>query len=129
MALWGKLKIVQWKEEGGEAMSDRIHTIRKTLRLTPGEAKLLTEKADEAGLSEAGYLRILISQKPNDYPQIRELLRSLINEINAVGININQITKNNNSRLYSPEDKARLIAYMKKLNLTMKEAVEKIGNQ
>jgi len=110
-------------------MADSIHTVRKTLRLMPGEAGQLAERAREAGLCEAEYLRLLISQKPNDYPQIREMLRSLMNEVNAIGVNINQVVKNNNSRLYSREDKELLIAYMKKVHLTMKEVVEKIGNQ
>lgn len=30
-------------------------------------------------------------QKPNDYPEIRILLRELINEVNHIGININQM--------------------------------------
>ena len=108
-------------------MSDRIHCIKKTLRLMPEEAKDLAQKAALAGMCEADYLRLLISQKPNDYPEIRALLKQLINEVNRIGNNINQVVHNNNSELYRREDKEHLIAYMKKLNLTVKEAVGQFG--
>ena len=75
------------------------------------------------------YLRLLITQKPNDYPEIRVLLRKLINEVNAIGNNINQITRNHNSHIYRREDKELLTAYMKKLNLMVQEVSDKIGNQ
>jgi hypothetical protein len=71
----------------------------------------------------------LISQKPNDYPEVRILLKELINEVNRIGININQIVFNNNSELYSKEDKIQLTAYMRKLNRLVDEAVKQIGNQ
>ena len=109
-------------------MADSIHSVRKTLRLMPGEAKELSEKAGEAGMCEADYLRLLITQKPNDYPEIRILLKELINEVNAVGNNINQITRNYNSKLYRTEDRELLCAYMKKLNLTVREVADKIGS-
>lgn len=82
-------------------MADKIHCIRKTLRLMPQEAELLAKKAGESGMCEADYLRLLISQKPNDYPEVRKLLKELINEVNRIGININQIVFNNNAGLYS----------------------------
>ena len=80
-------------------------------------------------MNEAEYIRLLISQKPNDYPEVRKLLKELINEINRIGININQIVFNNNSGLYSKDDKTQLIAYMRKLNQKIDEAVRQIGNQ
>ena len=110
-------------------MADSIHCVKKTLRLMPREAKELSRKAKEAKMCEAEYLRLLITQKPNDYPEIRILLRKLINEINAVGNNINQITRNYNSQFYRLQDRELLSAYMKKLNLLMKEVAEKIGSQ
>jgi hypothetical protein len=108
-------------------MADKIHCVKKTLRLMPEQAKELALKADMAGMCEADYLRFLISQKPNDYPEIRVLLKQLINEVNRIGNNINQVVHNNNSELYRKEDKEHLIAYMKKLNLTVKETVERFG--
>ena len=113
----------------GERMADKIHCIRKTLRLMPQEAEMLVKKAGESGMCEADYLRLLISQKPNDYPEVRKLLKELINEVNRIGININQIVFNNNAGLYSKEDKTQLVAYMRKLNQKVNEAVVQIGNQ
>ena len=88
-------------------MADKVHCIRKTLRLMPEEAKMLAKKACDNGMNEAEYIRLLISQKPNDYPEVRKILKELINEVNRIGININQIVFNNNARLYSKEDKGK----------------------
>ena len=110
-------------------MEKRQHSISKLLRMTPEEAKLLEEKAKQAGMTESQYLRLMISQKPNDYPEVRQLLRDLINEVNRIGVNINQITHNHNAELYSKDDKERLIAYMRKLNVAVAKVVDIVGNQ
>lgn len=110
-------------------MADRIHCIKKTLRLMPEEAKILEENAKDARMNEAEYIRLLIRQKPSDYPEVRKLLKILINEVNRIGININQIVFNHNTELYSEEDKSRLVAYMRKLNSSVNEVVMQIGNQ
>ena len=80
-------------------------------------------------MSESAYLRWLLSQKPKDYPQIRQLLKSLINEVNHIGVNINQIVKSYNSGFYRQEDKELLTAYLKKLNTEVAEVVRQLGNQ
>ena len=67
-------------------MAGRQHSIDKLLRLTPEEAKVLAMRAKDAGLSESAYLRLLIEQKPNDYPEIRKMLKVLIND--CIKINI-----------------------------------------
>lgn len=107
-------------------MADSIHCVKKTLRLMPKEAEELSKKAKQAKMCEADYLRLLITQKPNDYPEIRLLLKELINEVNAIGNNINQITRNYNSKLYRIEDRELLTAYMKKLNLLVKDVVSAV---
>ena len=50
----------------------------------------MQKKACDNGMNEAEYIRLLISQKPNDYPEVRKILKELINEVNRIGININQ---------------------------------------
>ncbi len=110
-------------------MADSIHCIKKTLRLIPEEAKILAEKAEESGINEAAYLRMMIRSKPCDYPEIRDMLKTLINEVNRIGVNINQIVFNYNSEFYSRDDKTNLIAYMKKLNVLVNKVVEHIGDQ
>ena len=110
-------------------MADTVHCVRKTLRLMPDEAKVLAKIAKDNGMNEAEYLRFRIRQKPKDYPDIRKLLKELINEVNRIGININQIVFNSNAQMYSKKDKEQLVAYMKKLNQSVSEAVVKIGNK
>lgn len=110
-------------------MADCIHCVRKTLRLMPEEAKELAEKSKSVHMNEAEYIRFLIRQKPSDYPEIRKLIKELINEVNRIGININQIAFHNNAELYSKKDKEQLMAYMQKLNHSVNEVVVKIGNQ
>ena len=51
----------------------------KKFRISPEDAKELAHKAEQAGMNESEYLRLLISQKPNDYPEIRILLKEFIN--------------------------------------------------
>lgn len=109
-------------------MADKVHCVKKTLRLTPAESRLLSEKAKASNMNEAEYLRLLISQKPNDYPEIRQELKRLNNEVNHIGVNINQIVHHHNYELYSKEDRQQLIAYMKKLNNTLKEVVMRLGD-
>jgi len=103
--------------------------IIKPFRMTKQEAQQLKERAEERNLKESAYLRLLLSQKPNDYPEIRVLLKELIHEVSAVGNNINQITRNYNSKLYRIEDREMLIAYMKKINQSVREVTKKLGNQ
>ncbi len=110
-------------------MTEEKREVVKPFRMTQKEAKQLKEQAEERNLRESAYIRLLLSQKPNDYPEIRILLKELINEVNAIGNNINQITRNYNSKLYRAEDRELLIAYMKKLNLSVQEVAEKVGNQ
>lgn len=98
-------------------------------RVNEEEEKQLTERAKAHGLTMSAYLRLLVRQKPSDYPVIREQLKTLINEVNHIGVNINQIVKNHNASLYSNADKERLYAYMKKLNMQVKDVVKSLGNQ
>lgn len=110
-------------------MLDSGLSLTKKFRLSVKDAKMLEKKAKEANMTESEYLRLMISQKPNDYPEVRQLLRDLINEVNRIGVNINQITYSHNAELYSADDKERLIAYMRKLNIAVAKVVETVGNQ
>lgn len=109
-------------------MPEEKRTVIKPFRMTETEAEELRRRAEENGMKESAYLRFLLSQRPRDYPEIRCLLRKLVSEVNAVGNNINQITRNYNSKLYCIEDRELLCAYMKKLNLTVREAADRIGS-
>lgn len=96
---------------------------RKEIRLSSEELEELNRKAKERGLSDSQYLRMLITNRPRDYPELLEALQNLTNEINHIGININQIVKNNNSGLYHESDKKRLYVYMKQIKESVMQVV------
>ncbi len=102
--------------------------IVRNYRLSSEEATALREKATQYGMNESEYFRLLITQRPKDYPEIREELKLLINEVNRIGVNINEIVYNNNSQLYREQDKERLIAYMRKVNAALEKVVIDFGN-
>ena len=64
-------------------MAGEKKTVVKPFRMTEKEADKLKSDAKQRGMKESEYIRLLMSQKPNDYPEIRILLRDLINEVNA----------------------------------------------
>ena len=103
--------------------------VKKTLRLVKEDAELLYEKASQAGMNENEYLRMLIRERPADMPEVRELIKSLINEVNHIGVNVNQIARNSNAGYFGSADKQQILAYMQKLNTAVRQVVEKLGNQ
>ncbi len=110
-------------------MSQDKLSLMKKFRLSPREASMLADKAQQANLTESEYLKLMISQKPNGYPEIRILLRELINEVNHIGININQIVHKHNSGIYSEDDKECLVAYMRKLNREVDDVRKTISDR
>ena len=100
-----------------------------TFRVSEQERDEIRRQAKANQMTESAYMRFMLSQKPKDYPQIRQLLKSLINEVNHIGVNINQIVKSYNSGFYRQEDKELLTAYLKKLNTAVAEVVRQLGNQ
>ena len=54
-----ELRIIVRVREEGESMADKVHCIRKTLRLMPEEAKMLAKKACDNGMNEAEYIVFL----------------------------------------------------------------------
>lgn len=103
--------------------------IKKTLRLNREDADKLCQKAKQTGMNENEYLRMLIRDKTSNVPEIRGLLKALINEVNHIGVNVNQIAKGSNAGYFSSGDRQQLYAYMQKLNVAVRQVVEKLGNQ
>ena len=103
--------------------------VKKTLRLVKEDSDLLYEKAKQAGMNENEYLRVLIREKPADMSEIRGLMKSLINEVNHIGVNVNQIARNSNAGYFGSADRQQLLAYMQKLNAAVEQVVAKLGNQ
>ena len=113
-----KLFIVSW------------YTLPETYTVAPESLirnlQMGTEMAKEYGVTESEFLRRQIRQRPSDYPEIKLLMGHLINEINHVGVNINQIVKRNNAGFYNEGDKVFLEAYMRKICDELHEALEKM---
>ena len=93
------------------------NTLRKHFKLTEKTAKLLAERSKAENMNESEYIRyLLLNQSEN--PRSRELeveIMQLRNEINKIGVNINQIVKNNNSQIYSESDRIELKLQMKEI--------------
>ena len=102
--------------------------LRKAYRLTKEQDEELKRKVAELGMTESEFIRLLISEKPKDYPEIRQMLTGLIDEVNSIGVDIGKIVHNNNSALYSESDKTRLFAYMLKLNEMLSKVVDDVGD-
>ena len=104
------------------------NTIRKHFKLTEETAKLLAERSKAENMNESEYIRyLLLNQSEN--PRSRELeleIMRLRNEINKIGVNINQIVKNNNSHRYDESDKMELKSRLNKVEDLMEHMYKKI---
>lgn len=90
------------------------NVIRKHFKLTEETAKLLAERSKAENMNESEYIRYLLLNQ-SEHPRSRELeleIMRLRNEINKIGVNINQIVKNNNSHIYNESDKIELQTQM-----------------
>lgn len=95
------------------------------LRLTEKDKNRLFESSKRAGMTASSYIRSLIN---NEQPYLREdyqNIKNLVNEMNAIGNNINQIAKKFNMGMFSEYDKKHLIDLMS----TLVKNTEKIINQ
>lgn len=84
------------------------NTLRKHFKLTEEAARILTERSKAENMNESEYIRyLLLNQSENPRSKELELMR-LRNEINKIGVNVNQIVKNSNSHIYGEDDKVML---------------------
>ncbi len=109
-------------------MGDNVRNIQKIFLMNKSEAMDLARQAEAEGKSEAQLIRERVRNRPIDNEDIRVTLHDILSEVNHIGININQVVKNNNSGLYLLVDKERLLAYMQRLSSSMKEVVKKLGD-
>lgn len=106
------------------------NVIRKHFKLTEETAKLLAKRSRAENMNESEYIRyLLLNQSEN--PRSRELeveVMRLRNEINKIGVNINQIVKNNNSQFYRKDDKMNLISQIAEIKSIVQILTEKLLN-
>lgn len=87
------------------------------MRLSPEEKNTLISKAKQAQLSQSELMRKLITGE-NVYEFNKDLvqgIKDMTNEINKIGVNINQIVHNLNMGKYTDYEKRKLFAYMQEL--------------
>lgn len=109
-------------------MTERRIIIKKVC-FTESEAKRVEADAKRNGMSVSEYMRNLTKNKPKEHPEVIKLFKQLINEINHIGTNINQIARNCNSGIYTYEDKKKMFAYLKVINMKLREVIDKYGNK
>ena len=92
------------------ARSKGENTLRKHFKLTEETARILTECSKAENMNESEYIRYLLLNQ-SERPQSKELgleIMRLRNEINQIGVNVNQIVKNYNFHIYNESDKIEL---------------------
>ncbi len=106
------------------------NTLRKHFKLTEETARILAERSKAENMNESEYIRYLLLNQP-EHPRSRELeleIMRLQNEINKIGLNINQIVKNNNSHLYNESDKIKLILEVEKIKDLLSMVISSFQN-
>lgn len=104
------------------------NTLRKHFKLTEETARLLAERSKAENMNESEYIRYLLLNQ-SEHPKSKELeveMMRLRNEINKIGLNINQIVKNNNSHIYRDSDKMELKSQVNRAADLLEKMVEKI---
>ena len=99
------------------------NTLRKHFKLTEETANLLAERSKAENMNESEYIRYLLLNQ-SERPRSRELeleVMQLRNEINKIGLNVNQIVENNNSHMYSENDKIDLVKDMEEIKILLKQ--------
>ena len=85
------------------------------LRLTDTDKTKLFKNAKKSGLTASAYLRKLINNEPVRTREDFQLIKSLVNEMNAIGNNINQIAHKFNAGIFSEYDRKLLLSLMSTL--------------
>lgn len=110
---------------GKKKMYDSVFILRLTLK----QRKLLKAKAKDSNITASAYLRNCITSQNMKVPSHEDMKvrKELIREVNAIGTNINQITKNVNGGFYSENEKRKLFALMQKLTSDVESILNRGG--
>ena len=101
--------------------SESRKTVRKSFRITEEEESVFRSQCERYGMTDSAYFRYMLTRvndtKQEEMRSKEEYLaiKELINEINHIGININQIVRNVNMKFYSDSEKKKLFALMKEV--------------
>lgn len=101
----------------------------KLIRFSEEDLKRIEQDARAAGKTFSEYIRELTLKEPAQHPEVIDVFNKLINEINHIGININQIARSANEGVLTYEDKKRLFAYLKTINKKVKVVIDLYGHK
>lgn len=119
-------RLLRKRKEQHIPRSKGENNIHKHFKLTEETARILEEQSKAENMNESEYIRYLLLHQ-SEHPRSRELeleVMRLRNEINKIGVNVNQIAKNSNSHMYSEGDKINLIQNMEEIIILFKAFVD-----
>lgn len=119
---------------GGDQVKRETKTINKTInkhfRCSREEAKRLKLAAEKFEMKESEFIRAMISQVPSNHPEIRRQLDRLTNEMNKIGVNINQIAYACNvNPMFYDKDREKLMFYMRDCRKLLLEVIKYCNNE
>lgn len=108
----------------------RKRMIQKKIRLTEEEARFISTKVLESGMTNfnsfARIMLIMGEVKILNFEELRELRK----EINRIGVNVNQIAKKvNEDDQVSLEELSQILELQKDLKATVNQFIQKQENQ
>lgn len=97
------------------------------MRLSLEEKNILLEKAGQAHISQSEFVRRLImGESVHEYnKEIVQGIKDVTNEVNKIGVNINQIVHNLNMGKYTEYEKKKLFSYLQELYDKVSALVDK----
>lgn len=96
-------------------------SVRKSFRMSEEDEQFLRNQCDLYDMNDSEYFRYLLNKEKNSSvsairPKEEFLaIKELTDEINHIGININQIVRNVNMLFYSEHEKRKLFALMEEI--------------
>ena len=96
-----------------------MKTTQVTVRLTEDERDKIRKSANDARLTEAGYIRskVLDRKVAMMPPSLEMILKKLLEENHSVGQSINRMARENRMRgTFTASDYRKLMQYLEKLN-------------
>ncbi|WP_061909680.1 plasmid mobilization protein [Streptococcus cristatus] len=108
----------------------RKRMIQKKIRLTEEEARFISTKVLESGMTNfnafARIMLIMGEVKILNFEELRELRK----EINRIGVNVNQIAKKvNEDDQVSLKELSQILEFQKDLKATVNQLIQKQENQ
>lgn len=102
-------------------------TIKKSFRITEEEEEFLRRECQKYAMTDSAFFRKMLLRergllKEETKTQKEYLaLKELTNEINHIGVNINQIARHTNMQFYTEKEKKKLFSMMQEIKQKVME--------